>query len=303
MIPAKGTLTIPDNVEKIDTNALVGIEAESIKIGPKAKLVYTDGNIGGYQTKKITVDSKNPYIKSVDGVLFSKNGKTLISFPAGMKKDEYTVPSGTTTILTRAFHLHSFKKLTLPKTVTTMQSRAFASANVEELHILGKLKKLDTPLTPFYGSESGASYGGIFFYGDAPAGTLAAEYVKANIYYPAGNKTWTAALRKQWTRESVYSAITLYPWKKGTKLSNPITAQNITLSAKKTSQTIPVGAVAKGGTALTFTSSSDKVTVDNWGNHLIYIAEGFKGKATVTIKTAGNTAYKAATKKITVTVK
>ena len=39
----------------------------------------------------ISVDENNPYLCSVDGVLFSKDGNTLIRYPSLVKGD-YTVP-------------------------------------------------------------------------------------------------------------------------------------------------------------------------------------------------------------------
>jgi hypothetical protein len=51
----------------------------------------------------ITVDSGNASYKDIDGVLFSKDGKTLIQYPRG-RTGAYTVPDGTERIGDSAFY-------------------------------------------------------------------------------------------------------------------------------------------------------------------------------------------------------
>ena len=69
------SLTIPASVEKIGSNV----------VDHCFKLVY------------ITVDAENPNFKSVGGVVYSKDGKTLILCPPG-KTGEFTIPVQATTI-------------------------------------------------------------------------------------------------------------------------------------------------------------------------------------------------------------
>ena len=44
------------------------------------------------ELKEITVDEKNPFLKSVDGVLYSNDGKKLISYPAAKDGSTYVIP-------------------------------------------------------------------------------------------------------------------------------------------------------------------------------------------------------------------
>ena len=48
--------------------------------------------------EKIEVSEDNLGLKSVDGVLFEKDGKTLMQYPAGKKDTKYAIPKGTTDI-------------------------------------------------------------------------------------------------------------------------------------------------------------------------------------------------------------
>ena len=44
------------------------------------------------ELEKINVDENNAFLKSVDGVLYSKDGKELISYPAARSGNSYTIP-------------------------------------------------------------------------------------------------------------------------------------------------------------------------------------------------------------------
>lgn len=53
--------------------------------------------------EEIRVDEKNEFFQSVDGVLYSKDGKQLISYPAAKKDSTYTIPKEVEKIYTDAF--------------------------------------------------------------------------------------------------------------------------------------------------------------------------------------------------------
>ena len=73
----------------------------------------------------ITVDAANAYYSSLDGVLASKLGSTLIQFPGGLS-GAYSIPSSVKTISRSAFY-YSTKLigLTIPSSVTSISTDAF----------------------------------------------------------------------------------------------------------------------------------------------------------------------------------
>ena len=76
---------------------------------------------------RIEVASGNPGYQSIDGVLFTKDGKTLIRYPAG-KASSYTVPEGVSVIGNSAFaYCVDLKSVSLPDSLTAIGSSAFAS--------------------------------------------------------------------------------------------------------------------------------------------------------------------------------
>lgn len=61
-----------------------------------------DRNAFNYRLSSIQVDESNPYLSSLDGVLFNKDKTQLIRFPQG-KAGPYTIPNGVTHIRDYAF--------------------------------------------------------------------------------------------------------------------------------------------------------------------------------------------------------
>lgn len=104
-IHTKGTteITLPDNVTEI-----------------KDKALYNCSSL-----MQIKVNSDNQTYCDIDGVLFSKDKKTLILCPDG-KSGDYTIPDCVTTIGEEAFEwCIKLTSITIPDNVTTIKDRAF----------------------------------------------------------------------------------------------------------------------------------------------------------------------------------
>ena len=73
-------------------------------------------NVQEYQ-----VSPENPYFKSVDGVIFTKDGKTLVMFPSG-RSGSYTMPDGVTAVVKEAFtHNFVLEELTIAEGITSIE--------------------------------------------------------------------------------------------------------------------------------------------------------------------------------------
>ncbi len=75
------------------------------------------------QVEEYQVDKKNPYFKAVDGVLFTKDGKTLLMFPSA-RRGRYEVPAGTQEIALDAFWVsHPLEEVTIPEGIKTLGAK------------------------------------------------------------------------------------------------------------------------------------------------------------------------------------
>lgn len=85
---------------------------------------------------RITAGEGNPCFKSVDGVLYSKDGAALVRYPMGKSGEAYSIPQGVTVIGKDAFSGAQFASVDIPNTVRTIEPSAFEScSNLQSLVI------------------------------------------------------------------------------------------------------------------------------------------------------------------------
>jgi hypothetical protein len=91
--------------------------------------VTSIGDLAFFCCKSLTsiaVAQENPSYASVDGILFSKDGKAILVFPAGKKEAEYKIPNSVTSIGDYAFSdCESLTSVTIPDSVTSIGDGAF----------------------------------------------------------------------------------------------------------------------------------------------------------------------------------
>ncbi len=146
-------VTLPNNVTEIKDNAFANIrELETIEFNNQelylmSNAFYNTGikdltipenivYIGEYSLISLfnlteyKVSENNPYYKAIDGVLYSKNGKRIIAYPAG-KNSIYKMPSIVETIGFGAFENSkvSYIDFTENKLLSTIGYRAFFRCN------------------------------------------------------------------------------------------------------------------------------------------------------------------------------
>lgn len=89
--------------------------------------------------RSIEVDTNNPSMKSVDGVIFSKDGTGLYCYPAGINYENYVVPDGVTWIGAGAFEGNEYiVSVELPSTVEKLCGNAFWNCTKLESVILSE---------------------------------------------------------------------------------------------------------------------------------------------------------------------
>ena len=116
-------IVIPGSVTNIGTGAFRDTKLSTVNIPGNVERM--DGSAFDLcdNLTEITVDSSNNFFSSIDGVLFSKDQTKLVRYPID-RGTSYTIPD-VEIIGTSAFRETNFTELTIPASVTTIESHAF----------------------------------------------------------------------------------------------------------------------------------------------------------------------------------
>ncbi len=104
----------------------------------------------------IEVDDENEYFCDLDGVLYSKDMKTLLFYPPARGITEmtdadgntvtgiaYTIPEGVETIRTKAFYKCSdIREISLPSSLKTIEEKAFFRCSISEITLPDTLEAI-----------------------------------------------------------------------------------------------------------------------------------------------------------------
>ncbi len=86
--------------------------------------------------QSINVSSQNPTYTSVDGVLFTKDKKTLIAYPAGKQLTNYSIPDGVVSIGKDSFaEATKLRSISIPSSVASIGADAFLGAGLLSIDI------------------------------------------------------------------------------------------------------------------------------------------------------------------------
>ncbi|MBQ9743537.1 MAG: leucine-rich repeat protein, partial [Clostridia bacterium] len=93
--------------------------------------------------RKITVEEGNTAYKSVDGVLYTKDGKTLMEYPGKKTEKEFEVPYGTEVIGDCAFYFNPYiVNINIPNSVKSV-GRIIGCTALESIEFPESVEKID----------------------------------------------------------------------------------------------------------------------------------------------------------------
>lgn len=147
------TVEIPEGVTKLNGNVFFGC-SNLTKVNIPATLTSVGVGIfaGCVNLSNISVDSGNVYFSSENGILYSKDKKTLYAYPTA--SGNYEIPSTVTAIHGSAFRgCSQLTKVKIPSSVTGMGSYAFADcAKLETVEIPETVSTIENNV--FYNCDS-----------------------------------------------------------------------------------------------------------------------------------------------------
>jgi len=150
VLKSKSTEYVFNAFQGVAPNCTIRVEADA-----SAEKTETTPNLNNDDaTSQNSADEK---WQDVDGVLLSKDGKTLYAYPAAKKEKEYQVPDGVETIAVGAFSRNLFiEKAKFPWTLKKIEAEAFSGCkNLAEIHFFPVVNLLESiGVRAFYGCDS-----------------------------------------------------------------------------------------------------------------------------------------------------
>lgn len=130
------TVDLGQGVQEIEDYAFENISATSVSIPASVKTLSRLAFFDCQSLEAVNIDCQNAAYTSVDGVLFSKDKKTLYLYPINKTGTDYAVPSGVTAIGDSAFQRNkNIRHISFPGTLTKIADWAFAESSLETLTV------------------------------------------------------------------------------------------------------------------------------------------------------------------------
>ena len=138
------SITLPKSLKFLGERALCGdISLKEINIPEKLWNIGYGAFEGCTSLESYNVSENNETFTSVDGVIFSKDMKTLILYPEGRKDAEYTIPDGVEKIqyvgdYPGALNSQNLEKVIIPESVTEIPENTIGYYNTRDSFFIKK---------------------------------------------------------------------------------------------------------------------------------------------------------------------
>lgn len=137
------TIVVPDTVTQIGKYAFYNCDGvTTITIGAGVTSIGAFAFAGCTSLTAINVAEGNTAFKSIDGALYSADGKTLLWVPEALTS--FTIAQGTTAIANYAFTGSDISSIVIPSSVTSIGMYAFYDSSLAFAYIPASVTKIGT---------------------------------------------------------------------------------------------------------------------------------------------------------------
>ena len=138
-------LILPDSLKSIGSEAFAGTSISEILIPKELKFFGGGAFASCPNLTAIDVSVQNPYYNTINGAVYSEDGKSFIAYPAGNASTDYTILSGTQTIGAGSFAgTFYLQNVISPDGVQLIGESAFARSSVVTVTLGDGLKEIES---------------------------------------------------------------------------------------------------------------------------------------------------------------
>ncbi len=130
------------NLEQIDGRAFGDTGLINVNIPLKVNNINGEAFYGN-NLINIYVDENNSYYTSIDGVLYSKDKKNIVKFPAGRNVESYIIDNNVEYVLDYAFYrCKNLKNIELGDKVKSIGDHSFSNSNIMDIKLSQSLEEI-----------------------------------------------------------------------------------------------------------------------------------------------------------------
>lgn len=132
-----GSYAVPETVLDVNRFAFAGSRNLTDVAIPSSVQLIGDGAFSYCRSLvTISVHAENAVYKGFSGILFNKDGTTLVQYPAGLGSLNYPIPSGVTNVGDYAFRgCWEVEGISIPQSVTRIGISSFEQSGLLDVHI------------------------------------------------------------------------------------------------------------------------------------------------------------------------
>ena len=121
--------TLPAQLEILENDAFIYCDFDVLRVETTLPIEDIRGSLCDCRVNAWEAPEDHPLYRTIDGVLFSKDGKTLLNYPNNRKDAHYDVPAGVERIADYAISNEFLKTISLPIGLKSIGNYAFSGCS------------------------------------------------------------------------------------------------------------------------------------------------------------------------------